>query len=565
MKKLRWQFVIIFLTGIVVGVLLLGEQSVENPSIEPQPTRGGVYSEALVGSLQRLNPVLDYYNSVDRDIDRLIYSSLLRFDDQGNPQLDLAESWGVSQDGEVYNLTLRKNLQWQDGEPLTTNDILFTIELMREGGDVIPSDLQNFWLEVDVVALSDDTIQFRLPEAFSPFPDYLTFGILPAHLLADLTFDQIVASDFNLHPVGSGPYQMGHLIVEYDQITGVVLTVNSQYYDQKPYIEQIVFRYYPDQPSALQAYQEGVVQGIGSVSQEILSSVMQEPNLSLYSGREPELTMIFLNLNNPQVAFFQEASIRKALLLGLDRQYMVDQLMQGQALIANGVILPNTWAYYDGLQTVDYDPEAAKLTLKEQGFVISSEGGDVREKDGEPFSFELIYPDNEIYQSLAETVQRDWAQLNIDIQLTPLPYEEIINERLQSRNYEAALINLNLTRYPDPDPYPFWDQAQATGGQNYSQWDDRSASDYLEQARISLDRNERARLYRNFQVVFSEQLPSLPLYFPVYNYAVDTGVQGVRVGPIFDPSDRFATITDWYLVAQEPGSIPEATAVTAQP
>jgi peptide/nickel transport system substrate-binding protein len=565
MKKLRWQFVIIFLTGIVVGVLLLGEQSSENPSIEPQPTRGGVYSEALVGSIQRLNPVLDYYNPVDRDIDRLIYSSLMKFDDQGNPQLDLAESWGVSQDGKVYNLTLRKGLQWQDGEPLTTNDVLFTIELMREGGEIIPSDLQNFWEEVDVVALSDDTVQFRLPEAFSPFPDYLTFGILPAHLLADLTFDQIVDSDFNLHPIGSGPYQMDHLIVEYDQITGVVLSVNSQYYGQKPYIEQIVFRYYPDQPSALTAYQEGVVQGIGNVSNEILSSVMQEPNLSVYSGREPELTMIFLNLNNPQVAFFQDATIRKALLLGLNRQYMVDQLLHGQALIANGVILPYTWAYYDGLQTVEYDPQAAKLILKEQGYVISSEGGDVREKDGEPFSFELIYPDNEFYQSLAETVQKDWAELNIDVQLTPLTYDEIINERLQSRNYEAVLINLNFTRYPDPDPYPFWDQAQATGGQNYSQWDDRSASDYLEQARISLDRNERAKLYRNFQVVFSEQLPSLPLYFPVYNYAVDQGVQGVRVGPIFDPSDRFATIADWYLVAQKPGTTPESTAVPAQP
>jgi peptide/nickel transport system substrate-binding protein len=129
-------------------------------------------------------------------------------------------------------------------------------------------------------------------------------------------------------------------------------------------------------------------------------------------------------------------------------------------------------------------------------------------------------------------------------------------ERLANREYQAALVDLNLAQYPDPDPYPFWDSIQATGGQNYSQWDDKIASEYLEEARITVDVGERARLYRNFQVIFTDELPSLPLYYPVYNYGVDRQIQGVRMGPLLDTSDRFATILQWFLVARVPTPTP---------
>ena len=552
MKRFRWQLIIILVTGIIVGILFLGEQGEENTVEEPQPEQGGVYTEALIGSLNRLNPLLDDNNSVDRDVDRLIFSGLLKFDDRGTAQPDLAESWGISRDGTVYNFTIRQNAVWHDGVPVTTDDVLFTIELMREGTDVISEDLQNFWQEIEVVAISEDTIQFRLPEAFSPFPDYLSFGILPAHLLADLTFDQIVDDQFNLQPIGTGPYKLDHLVVEDDAISGVVLTAFEDYYDQRAFLDQIVFRYYPDGVSALQAYRDDVVQGIGIVPDEILSDVLREEGLSLYTARKPEMGIIFLNLNNPKTPFFKEPEIRKALLQGINRRLIIDKYMGGQGFIANGVIVPNTWAYYDGLKEVEFDTEKAKLALKENGYTIGLEEPILQNEEGIKFEFELLYPDDEFYQPIVESIQANWAELGVSVTLTPLPYEELISNRLQTRSFEAALVNLNLSGTPDPDPYPFWDQAQATGGQNYSQWDHRIASDYLEDARVIWDTAERARLYRNFQVIFQDEMPSFPLYYTVYNYAVDNAIRGVSVGPIFDSSDRFATVTDWYLnVTQE--------------
>ena len=559
MKKLRWQLIIIFLTGLVVGVLLLGEQPAAQPNQAPQPVRGGIYTEALVGSMQRLNPILDYNNNVDHDINRLIFSGLLRFDDRGLAQLDMAEAYGVSRDGTLYNFTLQKGMHWQDGQPVTTDDVLFTIDLMRKGGTIVPADLQALWKDVKAVRLSDTTLQFQLPEPYAPFLDYLTFGILPKHLLNNLTFDQVASAPFNLKPVGSGPYRFDHLMVENGQITGLVLMAWDQYYGKKPYVEQIVFRFYPDGTAALQAYNDGAVQGISEITPEILQASLAETNLSIYTGRKPQLSMVLFNLKNQDKTFLQDADVRRALFMGINRQRIINQVLDGQAVLANGPILPGTWAYYDGLQTQDFDPEGAKNLLKQAGYVLASETDTVRTKDKVALNFTLLYPGDDLHKSIAVAIQKDWANLNVQADLEPVPYDQLINDRLGQRAYDAALVDLNLSRTPDPDPYPFWDQAQAATGQNYTQWDSRVASEYLEQARIEVDLTERTRLYRDFQVVFDEDLPAIPLYYPVYSYAVDKGVQGVRMGPLFDTSDRFDTILDWFFAVKRTTSAPTLT------
>jgi peptide/nickel transport system substrate-binding protein len=571
MKRLRWQLLIIFLTGLVVGILLLGEQrpleTSNSPAATPTPIRGGAYTEALVGSLQRLNPLLDRYNQVDRDIDRLIFSGLVRFDARGVPQPDLAAAWGVSVDGTLYNVSMRKNAVWHDGKPVTADDVLFTIDLMRSGGEVVPVDLQEFWKGVEAVKLSDSDIQFRLPESFAPFLDYLTFGVLPNHLLGGKTLADILNDPFNLAPVGSGPYRFNRLIVENDTISGLALSAFKEFYQAPPYIDELVLRYYGDGPAALQAYRDGQVQGIGQVDREILPEVLSESGLALYTAREPKLALVLFNLNNPDVAFLQDKQVRKALLAGINRQRIIDRVLQGQAIQADGPILPGTWAYYDGIKPVEFDPEKAQALLKEAGFIFANEGDAVRSNQDKKLSFSLLYPDTPEHRAIAEAIQAGWSDLGVEVTLEALPYDQLVSERLVDRSYQAALIDLNLSRSPDPDPYPFWDQAQASGsGQNYAQWDNRMASEYLEQARIAVDLNERAKMYRNFQVVFQEELPALPLFYPVYSYAVTREVQDVRTGPFFDPSDRFSNIPEWNLANRPrvPAPAVEASA-TPQP
>lgn len=557
MKKFRWQLLIIFLAGIVVGILLLGEQPEGGQNVTTEPVQGGFYTEALVGSLQRLNPLFDFENPVDRDIDHLIYSRLIAFDERGNPSPDLASAWGFSRDGTVYNVDLKPDIKWHDGEPLTADDVIFTVDLLRNGGRYVPADLQEFWAGIEVVKYSPTALQFKLPEPFAPFLDYLSFGILPSHLLNGRSIDEIKDMDFNIQPVGSGPYQFDRLIVENGQITGLVLKAFADYHDKEPFIEQLIFRYYPDSAAALQAYQAGQVQGISQISADALPVALAEPNLAVYTGRLPELAMVMFNLNNADASFFQDANLRRALYMGMNRQYIVDKIFNGQAILADGPIFPGTWAYYDATRHVDLDVDRAKTLLDEAGFPVNPENTAERvSSDGLVLKFTLLYPDTPQHKQVAEAIAQDWTALGVTVTLEAVPYDVLVMERLTNREYQAALVDLNLARYPDPDPYPFWDSVLATSGQNYSQWDHKIASEYLEEARIAVDVGERARLYRNFQVIFSDELPSLPLYYPVYNYGVDRQVQGVRMGPLLDTSDRFATILEWFLVARVPTATP---------
>ena len=373
-----------------------------------------------------------------------------------------------------------------------------------------------------------------------------------------------ITLDFNLKPVGSGPYKFDHLLVENGKITGVVLTVSQNYYGKAPFIEQVVFRYFATSADALDAYRQGDVLAVSQITSDVLGAALEEQKLSLYTSRMPQMSFVLLNLNNTEVPFLQNAKVRRALMLALNRPYMINTFLQGQAIVEDSPILPNSWAYYDGTEHFQYDPEGAVNLLKGEGFVLPASGGDVRaDKDNVSLSFTLLHPDDQTHTKIAETIRDEWAAIGVHVDLQAMPYDKIVLDSLTSRKYQAALVDLNLSHTPDPDPYPFWHQAEAAGGQNYSQWDNRAASEYLEQARVTADYALRAKLYRNFQVIFAKELPALPLFVPVYSYGVDSQVKGVQVGALYEPSDRLATLTTWYLITRR--ALEQTKVPTAKP
>jgi peptide/nickel transport system substrate-binding protein len=550
MKKFRWQLLIILVTGLIVGVLLIIQQMNTGEDFEstPSPITGGIYTEALTGEFMRLNPFLDIYNQPDHAVDQLIFSGLVRFDSKGLPQADLVESWGVSQDGTVFNFSLRTDVYWHDGEVFDSSDVMFTIGLLQSDHGLIPEDLREFWSEVEVVALSDNQLQFLLPEPFAPFLDYLTFGILPEHLLSGLTLEEMIDHPFNLAPIGTGPFRFQRLLVENDQIVGVVLEAFEEYFLGRPYLDEVVFRYYSTSEDTLAAYQTGEVEGIGDVENSILLDVLAEPDLAIYTAREPLLTMVYLHLDNPEVSFLQNPDFRRAMLASLNRNLIIENVYQGQAVPANGPIVPGTWAYYNDLEKITYDRVEAERLFKATGVTFDQDEGVYLTEDGLEVAITLLHPDTVQHTAIAQQIKSDWEALGILVELEAKPYDEILSD-LEARAYQTALVDINLTNSPDPDPYPFWAQAQMQSGQNYAEWDNRSASEYLEQARMTVETGERERLYRNFQVLFMRELPSLPLFYPVYTYAVTDDINGINMGPVFDPGDRFNSVNSWYILS----------------
>jgi peptide/nickel transport system substrate-binding protein len=545
MKRLRWQLTLIVLTMIAVTTVLVLQQ----PSVKvlvSQPESGGVYSEALIGQISRLNPLLDWNNEADRTVNRLLYSTLFYFDDRGFPRPDLAESWGVSPEGDIYNVTLRADARWHDGTPVTSDDVLFTIDLIRNGASLFPADVQELWRKVNVQKLDDHNLKFTLPEPFAPFLDYLTFGILPRHLLGTISPQDLANAEFNLHPVGSGPFAFEQFLIENGVIRGVALKRFDPYYRSRPYLERVVFRTYENAAAALEAFRQGEVLGISQITPDILEQALAEPKLAIYSTRLPQLTLVLLNLNNPQVPFFQNAKVRKALLLAINRDFLIQKALHGQGILADSPILPASWAYYDGIEHFTYQPEEAENILRQEGYVIAA-GDTVRAREGERLAFTLLYPDDPVHAEVARLLVADWKRIGVSVTAQAMPARELIEAHLSPRDYQAALIDLDFSRTPDPDPYPFWHQSEISGGQNYSGWDNRSASEYLEQARVNTDLGLRQRLYRNFQILFQKELPALLLYYPVYTCGISRQIQNVQIPPLYEPQDRLMYLSEWSL------------------
>jgi peptide/nickel transport system substrate-binding protein len=258
--------------------------------------------------------------------------------------------------------------------------------------------------------------------------------------------------------------------------------------------------------------------------------------------------MVYLHLDNPEVSFLQNPDFRRAMLASLNRNLIIENVYQGQAVPANGPIVPGTWAYYNDLEKITYDRVEAERLFKATGVTFDQDEGVYLTEDGLEVAITLLHPDTVQHTAIAQQIKSDWEALGILVELEAKPYDEVLSD-LEARAYQTALVDINLTNSPDPDPYPFWAQAQMQSGQNYAEWDNRSASEYLEQARMTVETGERERLYRNFQVLFMRELPSLPLFYPVYTYAVTDDINGINMGPVFDPGDRFNSVNSWYILS----------------
>jgi peptide/nickel transport system substrate-binding protein len=570
MKHLRWQALITILGLALTVGLLVGQRTDKQPRPPEEVRSSGAYTEALIGAPRALNPLLDALNPVDRDLDRLIFSGLIRFDNFGRPMPDVAADWSISADQTTYTFILKPSVLWHDGAPLTADDVAFTVRLMQDPNYPGPEDLKKLWRTVTVAVTGTQTIAFTLSEPFAPFLDYTSFGILPRHVLENTNAGQLPHSPFNVQPIGSGPYQFDRWLATGEQVTGMSLKAFPGFYDQRvdpdtgqPVAEgdttakwkltQLTFKFYPDAASALEALKKGDVMGVSRIDREHAKTALQIPDLNFYTTLRPEYSLIFLNQRDETLPFFKEKKVRQALLLGLNRSAMVTDILNGQAVVANSPVIPGSWAHNMALPTANYDPQAAIALLEGAGWTFP-EGAlpgtetYVRQKKGVPLKFTLTVPDTPVHLAVARAAQSTWAPLGVQVEISPEDPVTIRGQFLEPRAFQAILIDLSLAGTPDPDPYPLWHETQAESGQNYSGFVDRISSQYLEQARITTDLAERARLYQSFQSRFADQVPALLLYYPTYNYAVKADIGGVQVGTLTEPSDRFNTVAEWYLV-----------------
>lgn len=534
---MRWQVVIAALA--VFFILALTVYTVYNTTTVLVPGYGGTYIEGVAGNPRYINPLLSTYNDVDRDLAALIFNGLTKADQHGQIIPDLADTWEVSKDNLSYTFHLRQDVRWHDGVPFTADDVTFTIDLLRSPDFQGPPGLAELWRMVKVERLDAHTVRYTLAEPFAPFLSHTTIGLLPAHLLKGVPAKLLPDHPFNMHPVGTGPFKVHEVTSQH-----ALLLANMDYYEGRPYLDKIKFIFYSDYPSVLAAYRRGEIHGISRVPPEYLGEVLAEDNLRLFSAPLSGYALVFLNLERP---IFQEREVRQALLWATDRQKIIDQILKGQALVANGPVMPSSWAYETDVPQYAYNPAKAKALLEEAGW--NDEDGDgVREKGELRLQFALLTNADATRIKIINELTRQWAQVGIRAVPQTVGVAGVVRDFLAPRNYDA--IFYEWQRLPaDPDPYPQWHSTQNLGtGQNFGGYSNERADLIMEEARRTTDPERRGMLYRELQRILAEDVPALPLYHPVYSYAIDERVHDVQVGPMQDGPDRFRTVTQWYMV-----------------
>ena len=540
-RHLRWQ-VMLALVGVLLLVAVLG-LSMYNVAVTYVPAQGGIFREGVAGEPLSINPLLDS-SETDNDLTTLLFRGLTRIDERSRVVGDLAESWTITNDTE-YTFRLKPDQLWHDGSPITADDVLFTIGILRDPDVQGLAALTRTWRSVEVERVDEMTVRFSLSEPYAPFLEFTSMGLLPEHLYSELPATELASGPLPGLPVGSGPFRITEMTAEH-----VRLEPNPLDEINDAYIEALDMRFYPDPPSLITAFANGEIDGISSILPGSISEISAFEDLTLLSSVQSDYVDVLFNLDSPNAPFFQEKLVRQALYYGLDREALINDAAAGQGVVAHSLLTPNNWAYSASTKRYNYDPQNAAALLDEAGWT-DSDGDGIRDKEGIPMQFVLHTNNASVNQRLVELIAEQWAQIGVRAVPTPEDIDlfSLATDVLTRGRFDAALIVLQPDN--DPDPYSQWHSSQAGGGgQNYSNWRNEQADALLEQARATTDIEQRRELYGQFQNIFAEEVPALMLYHPVYSYGVSDRIHNVQIGNINDPAERFNSFANWYIVTQ---------------
>lgn len=539
-RKELWAIYIMLCLILGSSVFLSVKYWLKNTKVVPVP--GGEYIEGIVGIPRFINPILAQTNDVDMDLTDLIFSSLLKYDSQGNLLPDLAEIYEIGEDQKTYTFKLRKNVYWHDQELLSASDVVFTVQAIQDPR--YKSPLRMRFQGVTVEKIDDYTVQFRLKDVYAPFIHNLTFGILPKHIWEYIPSEFIDLAEYNLKPIGSGPYRFIKFRKDKKgEIKSFYLERFNDYYAELPYLKKIVFKFYPDEDQLLSAYNKKEFLGFAGISSKNLKKAKHGNNFNLFEIPTTQYNACFFNQTKSKA--LADKTVRVALAYATDKEEIVRELFNGKANIVSSPILPGLLGYTDETKIYDFAVEHARNILEAEGWK-DADGDGIREKEGEELIIELVVPDWPELKDLAEILQKQWEKIGVSVNLKVLGIAEIQQNYIRPREYEALLFG--QASGLDPDPFAFWHSLQRKDpGLNLAMYSNKEVDKLLEEARQTLDENVRIKNYQDFQKRVAEDIPAIFLYSPSYLYLVSKKVMGIEPQVAANPSQRFAEIENWYI------------------
>lgn len=504
------------------------------------PAKGGSLVEGSIGSPRFINPVLAISNT-DRDLAILIYSGLLRATPEGDFIPDLAESYTISDDGLVYTFKIRDDAYFSDNSPVTADDIEFTIRATQD--NIIKSPKRANWDGVKIQKNSDKEIQFILKTPYSSFLENATIGILPKHIWGEIAPEEFAFSNFNIEPIGSGPYKITKVS---RNSSGVLEKYNLKAFKKftlgEPYITTLTLRFFPNEEQLINAYKRGAIESINTISPE-QTRELEDKGAKIGRTPLPRIFGVFFNQNENQV--FANKEVRIALDKSLDKQKIVDQILSGYGTSIDGPVPPSSKYFYD-TQKKSQDLEEAINILEKNGWEINDEG--IREKTTKKtstlLSFTISTSDAPELKAVANILKEQWEKLGAQVKINVFEAGDLNQNIIRSRNYDALLFGEVVGR--DMDLYAFWHSSQRNDpGLNIAMYANITADKLLEGIRSSHNEDDKISKLNKFQKEISNDTPAIFIYSPDFIYIYPEKIKNFSMNQITAPSERFLNIYNW--------------------
>lgn len=524
----------------IVSTVTLGTHTLFS-TINTVPAIGGSYTEGALGTPQYINPLYATGSDIDADFTRLIYSGLLRNDGANGIVPDLADHYAVSDDQKTYTFTLRPNIFWHDGEKLTSADVIFTIDAIQN--PEYHSPLAMSFAGTTVSAPDDSTIVFTLDTPFAPFLAALTVGILPAHLWEDVAPQSAPLAQYNIKPIGSGPFLFSKLVKDgKGSLKSITIARNPQFYRGTVYLNDITMKFYGSLQELGDAVRNKNVEGASVLSAVDAQSLKDDHVIALGAPKLSQFTAVFFN--QKQNALFADDAVRKALNLATDRTAVTQKAVGAFGTPIFSPILSDMPGADTNTVVPHPDPVAASTLLESKEWVKSN-GAAVRSKKDVSLAFSITTLDVPDLTAAANELATEWKAIGADVTVTAVDQTTLQNDVLKNRHYDVLLTGERYGAYPDL--YPFWHSSQITSpGLNLGDFVNRKVDTAIEEARATADATKSIAASQLLATTFTDTIPAIMLYQPSYLYGLSPKLHSTEVTNVTTPSDRFANVEQWY-------------------
>ncbi len=576
--------VILLIAFLYVG----GNYFLYGKLIKDDTKKEGIYTEGFQRGIFRINPVYADLNESDRDVSRLVFRGLTKYDSSTRKIVGDIADVTIGENKLTYTFTIHDGVTWHDGETVDANDALFTYKTVIQDPAFQNPVLKANFEGVNIEKIDDKNIKFTLAAPNSFFITNTTVGLLPEHILSEVPVTELLTHDFNRHPTGNGQYAIEvPLSTTMTGVTQVLLRRYDDFYGDIPEIPKIRFFGYPTRSELIANISS--LNAIPKVTEEAVTAVSEDPRFSMYGYSLPQYTAVFMNMDNSHL---KSLKIRQALQKAIHKDTFLDKLPDTIRVETPVLSLEQEeWKYTASMdeskellddagyafveeeiaETVD-DVADEEEEVSEEESTDEDEEEDVSEDEiqlpvveetgetrmvrknpgGDILEFRLVarlYPEGSYKYNEINTVinylEKQWHTAGIIVNIE-LYDATTLQEVIRTRDYDLLLFGQSLGY--NQDLYGYWHSTQiGENGLNLSNYKSFAADTLIEQIRTSFDDEEKKSFARTLAETIQSDIPAIFLYRPVYYYASDGKVRGLNLQNMAFPADRFCGIAGWFL------------------